>query len=83
MYDSIQCKIRAMFLYNNPNVILLVVFVYAGLEYDILFLLVLMFGLPNAFVQKHFKLFFYLAVLGFVTACLSYLALAAWQMIVA
>ena len=160
MYDSIQCKSMAMFLYNNPKVIPLVVFVFAGLAYGFLrlcglvyvtvlegayhftgvkdgsyklnpilrcamivaslsvlglsaaivippviylekgvlqncivtaaggfgisgVLFVLMCGLPNAFVQKHFKLFFYLVVLCFVTACLSYSALAVWQMIVA
>ena len=46
-------------------------------------LFVLMCGLPNVFVQKHFKLFFYPAVLCFVTACLSYSALAVWQMMIA
>lgn len=157
MYDSIQCKSMVMFLYNNPKVIPLVVFVFAGLAYGFLrlcglvyvtvlegayhfigvkdwsyklnpilrcamivaslsvlglsaaivippviylekgvlqncvvtaacgfgisgILFVLMCGLPNAFVQKHFKLFFYPAVLGFVTACLSYSVLAVWQM---
>ena len=160
MYDSIQCKSMAMFLYNNPKVIPLVVFVFAGLAYGFLrlcglvyvtvlegayhftgvkdgsyklnpilrcamivaslsvlglsaaivippviylekgvlqncivtaaggfgisgVLFVLMCGLSNAFVQKHFKLFFYPAVLCFVTACLSYSVLAVWQMIVA
>ena len=36
MYDSIQCKSMAMFLYNNPKVIPLVVFVFAGLAYGFL-----------------------------------------------
>ncbi len=153
-------KIMMMFLYNNPKVIPLVVFVFAGLAYGFLrlcgilyvavlegtyylagvkdgsyklnpilrcamivaslsvlcisvaivippilylekgilqncivaaaggfgisgMLFVLMCGLPNDFVKKHFKLFFYPAVLSFVTACLSYSVLAVWQMIIA
>ena len=160
MYNSIQCKSMAMFLYSNPKVIPLVVFVFEGLAYGFLrlcgftyaavlegtyhlagvkdgsyklnpilrcvmivaslsvlglsaaivippmiylekgilqncivtaacefgisgILFVLMCGLPNAFVQKHFKLFFYPAVLCFVTACLSYSVLAVWQMLIA
>lgn len=156
----LNVKVMAMFLYNNPKVIPLVVFVFAGLAYGFLrlcvlvyatvlgctyhlagvkdgsyklnpilryvmivaslrilglsaaivispviylekgilqnciitaaggfgifgILFVLMCGLPNAFVQKYFKLFFYPAVLGFVTACLSYSVLAVWQMIIA
>lgn len=151
-------KVMAMFLYNNPKLIPLVVFVFVGLAYGFLrlcgftyvfvlestyhlagveegnyklnpilrsamiiaslcvlglsaaivvppikylekgilqncivtaagglgisgILFVLMCGLPNDFVQEHFKLFFYPVVLSFVVTCLSYSVLAIWQMV--
>ena len=42
---------------------------------------ILMCGLPNSFVQKHFKVLFRIVVISFTVACTSYSILAVYQLL--